>query len=532
MADFRCDRHEPRLAPLCCLSAYRDWSTLAPPVLDNLAAVLKRIRRWRLDGPKLRCLNKHWCDVMNSNVQEVRPHPLRRIGRTDVSSLLKFSRLTSLDISPFVEFRTDVDANGHVEAPSTTPAVDLYAQKVECVARVLGQLRHLREIELHCLTVFRTFSDSGESLRHFSRLTATTSLCMYSSVNPKLYGEDVLSPPMIGRGPLCSIRQLEEFVQEFPKLKSLEAHGTLTPSNASLPPSLFKKLESVKLCGLNTVQWTRKKPRPTSLVTSLRLFSPSLEELPPLRATKHLEELSLSISDGRTLMDGLLTHVFKSLKSLTVRNGGSDYLRIPDTLFDAFPKVQRLSFTKFAFCGKEMRGNGLFNVKALKFADCRVTDGDMSFLSKARLLESLSLQRGLRGNIDELEVVTHAKNLKHLNSLFVGLINDIQTVRAIAQLSTVEVLGLCIHSETALHGLRDLDQLLNLRVLGLSHCLGTDLCPTLLSLDLLGRLEKLFLDQVCMCHVLYEDMLNKRSLGLILEDRRVDFHRFAASNFF
>ena len=469
---------------------------------------------------------------MDSNVQEVRPHPLRRIGRTDVSSLLKFSRLTSLDISPFVEFRTDVDADRQVESPSRTPAVDLYAQRFECVVGVLGQLRHLREIELHCLTVFRSFSDSGEYLRHFSRLTATTSLCMYSSVNPKRYGDDVLNPPVISRGHLCSVNQLEKLVQGFPKLKSLETHGTLTPSNTSLPPSIFEKLESVKLCGLNTVQWTRKDPRPTSLMTSLRLFTPSLDELRLLSATKHLEALSLSISNGQALMDGLLTHIFKCLKNLTVRNGGGDYIRIPETLFDAFPKVQRLSLTKFEFCGKEIKGNSLFDVKSLKFSDCRVTDGDTSFLSRAKSLESLSLQRGRNGNIDELEAVTHVKNLRQLSSLFVGPINDIQTVRTIAQLSAVEVLGLCIHSETALHGLRDLDQLSSLRVLGLSHCLGTDLCPTLLSLNLLGRLEKLFLDQVCVCHALHKDVQNKRPLGLILEDKRVDFHRFAASNFF
>lgn len=78
------------------------WSHLSGPVMDFLIAELKRIGRWKIDGPNLRCLNKHWRDQIDSRMTHVCPVGNIKFRRMSLERLSKMSSVRHLRLDPFL----------------------------------------------------------------------------------------------------------------------------------------------------------------------------------------------------------------------------------------------------------------------------------------------------------------------------------------------------------------------------------------------------------------------------------------------
>lgn len=79
-----------------------DWSYLPGPVIDNLITVLRRLNRWRKDGPSLRSLNQHWRERVDSCITQIRPIGTIFCGSVNLESLSKMFNLRHLRLDPFL----------------------------------------------------------------------------------------------------------------------------------------------------------------------------------------------------------------------------------------------------------------------------------------------------------------------------------------------------------------------------------------------------------------------------------------------
>eukprot|EP00210_Caulerpa_lentillifera_P006668 g6371.t1 len=109
-----------------------NWSYLSGPVIDNLVAVLRRLDRWKIDGPNLRSLNRHWREQIDCSVTQIRPAGKGEFCWGKLESLSKFPNLRQLRLDPFLV------------TPSPVKGSTKLLTRMDC----LTQLRSLRDLDL------------------------------------------------------------------------------------------------------------------------------------------------------------------------------------------------------------------------------------------------------------------------------------------------------------------------------------------------------------------------------------------------
>jgi len=92
------------------------WSHLPGPVMDCLTTELKRIGRWKIDGPNLRCVNKHWRDQIDSRITHIRPLGNVKFRSMTLERLSKMSNVKHLRLDPFLSERGILESRERFKA--------------------------------------------------------------------------------------------------------------------------------------------------------------------------------------------------------------------------------------------------------------------------------------------------------------------------------------------------------------------------------------------------------------------------------
>ena len=277
-----------------------DWSSSSPLVISSIATALKRTRQWRCSGPSLRLLNKHWSQVVDSNIVEVRPGRGRRIDADDVASLLKFPRLSTVDISPFLSFEKEpAEESSEACSPALFPP-DLFLSNLEYVVETLVRLPLLHSLELDCEVMFGSSKCDAEASRFWSKLTGIVSVLVYFVRNPKRDdpGFYIMNPTLRSQ---CvtkfNMHSLQAFADAFSGLQVLEMNGFLS-CVTGLDTFLFTAPAPAKDFLLVGLSFHRNCGVDASCITSVSLRGPGVEELFWTATLPQLKQLHIADLDA------------------------------------------------------------------------------------------------------------------------------------------------------------------------------------------------------------------------------------------
>ena len=504
----------------------RDWASLPAPTIDRMVDVLKRTSRWRCDGPSLRILNKHWSNAVNHNVVSIRPHHTRTIVEEDILSLLKFRRLTSVDISPFLIDPADDASSEAFEENAVMYLSPWLGRQLERAIGVLFQLSHLRQLEMNyrTLSVFYHWCLGTKDLQ--PRFDTFRSLYCYSDQNLKLYGDTHLNMAWNYRSwpQRDASDMLKEVLGVFSAVNRLEVQANLLSSNADL--SFLGRLDSVRLHGVQSMQLIEALPDPSAMISSLAVHGGGVvwERIASLNRMK-----SLAVSHDLSCLEhhqGFL-QIFQQLKVLKLCCRGKSEA-ISGEVFRALDQLESLCLRSCRFSGRAVLGT-MHRLLRLRLDDCWIEDGSSSFLHQMKNLVSLQW-RGIIG-ID---------NRPHGLSIFLRNLNELPRLRllevpsgilyngpllyTIAHLKNLEVLFLRLRPTVSLDRMSGLDVLPNLRILQIKCVSNPDLYETviipLLAFNVMTRLERLSLcANGCVTEGVKEHLreLKERAPQLIIE---------------
>ena len=473
---------------------HRDWAFLPPPILDNLVDVLKQRLRWRCDGPSLRLVNKHWSEVVDHNVQEVRPHHRRTLIEKDIASLLKFPRLTSVDISRFL-----VDPPRHETRRGSRKSKAVfrgawYNQQLERVTGVLSQLPRLWHLEMSHKTLNICHYQCTGAKGRWSELDTIRSLYCYSFENLKLYGDTPLNTTWIRQSCVSGDASeiLETVVGALHSLNTVELQANLFRSTADL--SFLEGMDTVKLQGVDSMESIALLPNPSATVSSLVLRSMP-DAFEKLASLDHMKSLGLFIEAPQMLNDASFVQVLRHLKVLELAFKWTARF-IPNEVFDALDQLECLNLSGCLFYGRAAKGK-LQNLTVLRIKHCCVKDNDVSFLSHLKKLEGLHWVGIVDRAHEWLDLPLHEAVLPRLRLLSISVNKGDATMKAIAQLTNLEVLFLEPLQRTTINGMRELEKLSKLRILYISTFLDSsspgEPISHLLSFDMITKLEQLLL---------------------------------------
>ena len=506
---------------------HRDWASLPSPVIDSLVRVLKDTRRWRLEGRSLRMLNRHWSAAVSMHVEEIRPDTTRKINDADLASLLKFERVTSVDISPFLTHPPKC-ALPKDRKQKKLCLENWYDTKLERLVDVLCQLPKLTQIEvgLHAMIVFH--HRCARAQEQLSRLERITSAHLYGKENLKLYGKTHLNTLFLWplRHPKDYSNTLDLIVGSLKRLESLEVEGSIL--NDCRQFAFLDEVKNVTLQGVD-IRTVSRLPIPWATTVSSAVVEP--DNRFALDTYAHLNRLVGLVLLG-AYQDNLSqlsrSRVARYLKVLFIDGWEEeDELVIPNNAFYTFEQVECLNMISCHFDGASLRGS-LPNLKALRIEDCTVTDSDVSFVSQFGKLELLvwtgvcspNQSRNLacqRFGCQETLVLPWEKmTMPKLRSLSVVPILSDSELIFISRQTNLEVL--LIGSEYMFsragtvtdQGIHALENLYNLRILGIQSFEPRQqrIWSSLLSTNLVTRLEQLWL--LCDAHYPQDEQLLKR----------------------
>ena len=368
---------------------HRDWASLPSPVIDSLVRVLKDTRRWRLEGRSLRMLNRHWSAAVSMHVEEIRPDTARCIVDEDVTSLLKFERMTSVDISPFLTppSKYALPKDGKQEKLCLE---NWYGTKLERVVDVLCQLPKLTQIEIGVRVVIIFHQHCAMAQEQLSRLANITSLYLYDEENLKLYGKTHLSTSSMWSfcyPPRGYYSALDQIVESIKPLESLEMEGSMV--NDCKQFAFLNKAKNVTLHSVD-VRLVTRLPNPwLTRVPSVLVASNNSFALDTYSKLNCLVGLNLMGPYQDNLDQLSSSHVARYLKVLNIDGWDEeDELVIPNDAFYTFEQLECLNIRSCHFDGASLRGS-LPNLKALRIEACTLTDSDVTFVSQFGRLKLL-----------------------------------------------------------------------------------------------------------------------------------------------
>ena len=479
---------------------HRDWASLPLPVVDSLVRVLKDARRWRLEGRSLRLINKHWSAAVTMHVEEIRPDTTRIIADEDIASLSKFKRLTSVDISPFL-IRPPRHAIPKNRKQKMVFLKNWFDAKLRRIVDMLCEMPELAQIEVGLKTIIILHYHCARTREHFSTLERITSVYLYNSKNVKFYGETPLSKTWAGQ--LYGQQQsdyssiIAQLVCSLGGLETLEVEGLVLDSCTQF--GFLDQVKRVTLQGVDSRILTRLS-NPSATVSSVVVLSPATftrnisVQLTRLGGLSLLEEVS---SDD--LAGVHLSPAAKNLKVLDISVSDFDISAFPNETITVFMNVECLNIVSCLFAGASLRGH-FPNLKALRFADCTVTDSDVTFVTQFRKLELLDWYDVLDPQFKSLHLPWEKLELPKLRSLCVIPILDDSELLSISRQTNLEVLlvgsyydQICASNITN-EGLRLLEELVNLRILYVEayETKARRMWSSLLSSNMLTKLEQLW----------------------------------------
>ena len=484
----------PQQSPPLSRRVPRHWASLPFPVICRLAHALKVLRRWRSDGPPLRLLNKHWSEAINQNIYEVRPHKNRLLVPADLVSLLKFSRLTSVDISHFVASRNSAKQQS-ISIPSRA---QWYGKELKRIVHVLQQLPCLSRIEMSRGALLVCSHRCQGANQQWSRLRDVTSLFCYCFMNPKSFGDTVLNTMWVrqhtGRGDIS--RCLKQLVESLPCLQTVELQACLLGPRAKL--RFMEEIPNIQLHRAESLRRMKDLPNPKTIVSSM-LLRPKI----PAKFDRFVDKdnvKSLGIctykSPGHLIRESIAS-VLRRLQVLDLTfDTGWFSPKIPNALFYSLCRLECLNLSQCSVNGAAMLGH-LCNLRALRFSSVNVMDGVVAFLSQLRRLEVLNWLHVSSRNNPVLHLPLHEALFPRLWSLCVSRMKWDRDVAHICKRTGLEVLSIhALGRHVTAAGLQKLNRLCNLRIFRvvMQGESVNRLLPRLLSLEMVERLEQLWLD--------------------------------------
>ena len=496
---------EPRASMTSIDEDRRDWAYLPLPVVDSLVRVLKSTRRWKLEGRSLRLLNRHWSTAATMHVEEIRPHRARSIVDEDVASLPKFQRVTSVDISSFL-IRPPRHAIPRDHRQKRLFFENWYDTKLERIVDVLCQLPKLTQIEVGVKVLIAFHYQCPRAREQLSRLGRITSVYFYGEENLKVCGMTHLNTtPMwpTFHAPADCSRTLAKIVGSLKRLESLEVGGSLL--NRCQQFDFLDEMKSVKLHDVDFRLVTRLPNPSATTVSSIVMESEDGFALDTCAHPNRFVGLGLMRDHQEHLNQLCRSRVARYLKVLSIEGswGGRVAFIVPNEAYHTFEQLERLNIRSSNLDGASLRGK-LPNLKALRIANCKLTDSDATFVTQFRKLELLSWQNICSPNLPYpeslLRLPWRKMELANLRFLCVVPIHSDSDLMIISQQTNLE--GLRIGSRNYCHstgtvtekGMRALENLHNLRMLQLRTLVTQRrVLLSLLSTNLVTKLEQLWL---------------------------------------
>ncbi len=475
------------------------WASLPFPVINSVALALKRTRRWRLDGRSLRLLNRHWSTAISLGVTEIRPHPRRALVNRDVTSLWKFARATSLDMTPFL-----VDPLNDVRSGRSTHGRiwfgHHYDRQLEKVVDRLCRLPNLSRIEIGHRALMTCDPLRTDVREQWSRLTGITSLYCYGTENLKLFGDSLRNTTSMFYGGMYTsvARCLEELVHQMPQLDTLEIEASILSSDTKL--DFLGKVSHVILHGVNDEKSSMPLSIQPATISSMTFSESAGSELHRFPLLDDLNCLRLMSDTGAVLNCLPFILVLQRLKVLEISASEvEDDVALPDEIFKFFKHLQHLSLESCIFNGAALRGN-LPVLRGLRIHRSTVKDGDTTFMTTLHELELLLWEQVVCQNRQWLSIPLEEPMLPKLRSLSIDPILDDSVLMSLSSRTNLEVLSVGMDSEDVVSGdiadgVSALDNLQNLRILRIdgNGSRQNTMCSHVLSLCLITKLEQLWL---------------------------------------
>ncbi len=481
---------------------HRDWASLPFPVIECLVRLLKDTRRWRLEGRSLRLLNRHWSAAIGMHVDEIRPDATRTIVDEDIASLLKFRRVTSVDISPFL-----IQPSRYTK-PKTRRQKKLYLKnwydtKLERIVDRLRQLPQLAQIEVGLKVVTILYNHCSRVGEQFSRLGRITSVYFYGRENLKLYRKTHLS---ISWTELRHDEHQSDYsstlttlVRSLRHLETLEVEGSVLDSCVQF--DYLDQVKHVVLEGVDSRILTQLS-NPSAAVSSVAVF-------PPHRCTRdipvqqtRLDGLSLAGVKQDDLNQLSRTSAAECLKVLDMEG----YFEVEELVFPSgttittFRQLECLNFVSCHILGASLRGT-LPNLKALRIENCTLTDSYVTFVTQFHKLELLKWYDVICPRLRLLHLPWEKLKLPNLRSLCVVPLCGDSEVLSISRQTSLEVLKIGSWFDSLFpvnltnEGLCVLEELHNLRILYIVayETKTRRMWSSLLSVKFLTKLEQLWM---------------------------------------
>ena len=466
----------PRKWPYCIptlrrrkrLSVSRtSWSYLPAPAIDKIVAVLKESSRWRRDGPSLRQLNHFWRAQIDEHIYAVFPHSCRQLVWTDVTSLTRFSNLTSLNTERFVpplESISSVLRNSSTWSRDAQKGQDSFIYQRPSLERMIGTIANLPCLS-HLTISADLFYHHRQGRDLWRRLRGITSLEISREKEVELDSSSLFYMVF----------------DDFPRVKSIDM------TCPHFHPCLLSKLEHMETVKLREVVSLRPLTSISGLVSlSARVLQ--LSEVDVLEWMPQLTSLAFAVDTRKVLKQLPNANVLRRLTDLNMISMAR-LREIKETFFQECLNLQSLSLEHFRFLGADL-SHHLTNLTKLNLQKCTLTEG-VSFLAHLSKLKELSFVMGFAQE-DEMTGIASAEiTLPELRVLHIKPIANDMTFNAITKFKKLETIH--VHcgavSSQVFKALECLPELRTLSVQFASKAL--DRSTSLLSLSFLTSLERL-----------------------------------------
>ena len=466
------------------------WGNLAAGIIDGIVNILKRWKRWKLDSPALRRVNKHWSQQISQHIIAIHPCWAKVLTKQDATSLLHFPRITSLDISPFLHGFRRREANAELKDVERRLIVKAFRAELNRVIGILSQLSHLTHLDLDASLQRRQGHPFCiERCEEWSRLEHITSLGAYGAhrvQQPIPWGHRDQEPWYLDQRGEWDATQLCQLIRHFPRLRRLNArtYAFAVPQNLTE----LCRLESLELETGGSVEFVLAVDELAPLKTLGAIAFP-LNQLELTRQLHHLKSLTLNVQTVAVLITPAFFAVMKNLRCLGVQSEGQ-WSRLPDDFVRTSIALKSLTLSNF-----QLRGETLLKrlpaLTDLALRRCVLLDDDR-VLDWPTSIRALSLTKVTdRQGHYSMPFPSDRYVLPNICRLTLIPIKEVTGLNPIVQLKTLETLELGVDNDSTLAGMDALQNLPELRHLSLKVTRKVLTLPTFLSLEFFTNLDAL-----------------------------------------
>ena len=446
------------------------WSCLESGLIEQVVFYLKATQRWKRDGRSLRLINRHWCLEIDRHIFSVEPHASREIAAQDLPSLLKFSRLVSLDATRFVR--------------------EYEAENFPSLG-ILKRLPHLSRLKLA--------SDrwNGIGLPALIALPRIQSLCLQTQSQTHVTQKDL---HFLSRLPLkelsirCPLHRMEPFFRRCRSLECLDAQ--VYPGDVRFPydASLFNGLKCLKLT-FRTAGHSFELPDLGFLssvrsLTDIDVMSFCSEDLDWSVHLSHLRSLKIAVASVDVLSTVAFLHTLQRLAVFHVRSSTSQSLDMGHVIRHG-TQLQFLHLNGFKVDCQLIKEH-VQKLESLVLDTCCFQNSQFFFMD-LKPLKQLAFHC-VRDPFASLCLGSAV--LTRLTVLKLPL-KSVDAVITISRLKQLTCLGLRTCYPLSTHALQQLGTLPSLMTFGVSPPFPESSVSLFMSSDMMRQLELLYLPGAC-----------------------------------